>query len=65
MVCLTNLTMERVLEECKIASESDASFTWASEEFLLQEKVALLERDATLATGRSRAAFERLYVHQL
>ncbi len=33
-------TMEMVLEECKIVSESDASFTWVSEDFLLQEKVA-------------------------
>ena len=35
-----NLTMERVLEECKTVSASNASFTWVSEEFLLQEKVA-------------------------
>ena len=35
-----NLTMERVLEECRTASGSDATFTWVSEEFLLQEKVA-------------------------
>jgi 2'-hydroxyisoflavone reductase len=35
-----NLTMERVLEECKTVSESDASFTWVSDDFLLQEKVA-------------------------
>lgn len=35
-----NLTMGRVLEECKTVSESDASFTWADERFLLQEKVA-------------------------
>ena len=35
-----NLTMERVLEECKMVSASDASFTWVSEEFLMQEKVA-------------------------
>jgi 2'-hydroxyisoflavone reductase len=34
------LTMERLLEECKVAGESDASFTWVSEDFLLQEKVA-------------------------
>jgi 2'-hydroxyisoflavone reductase len=34
------LTMERVLEECKIASDSDASFTWVSDNFLMQEKVA-------------------------
>jgi len=34
-----NLTMERVLEECKIVSESDATFTWVSEDFLMQEKV--------------------------
>jgi 2'-hydroxyisoflavone reductase len=34
------LTMENVLEECKVVSNSDASFTWVSEEFLLQEKVA-------------------------
>lgn len=33
------LTMEQVLDECKRASGSDASFTWASEDFLLREKV--------------------------
>jgi 2'-hydroxyisoflavone reductase len=39
--CLPHqLTMERVLEECKIASDSDASLTWVSDAFLLQEKVA-------------------------
>ena len=34
------LTMGNVLEECKSVSGSDASFTWASEEFLLRENVA-------------------------
>lgn len=34
-----NLTMERVLKECKTVSNSDASFTWVSDEFLMQEKV--------------------------
>ena len=34
------LTMERVLEECKMVSDSDASFTWVSDNFLMQEKVA-------------------------
>ncbi|HMG74152.1 MAG TPA: SDR family oxidoreductase [Pyrinomonadaceae bacterium] len=34
-----NLTMAKVLEECKLVSGSDASFTWVSEEFLMQEKV--------------------------
>jgi 2'-hydroxyisoflavone reductase len=34
------LTMGDVLEECKSVSGSDASFTWASEEFLLRENVA-------------------------
>jgi 2'-hydroxyisoflavone reductase len=33
-------TMKDVLEECKAVSQSDASFTWASEEFLLQNGVA-------------------------
>jgi 2'-hydroxyisoflavone reductase len=37
-----NLTIERVLEECKLASDSDASFTWVSDSFLMQEKVAPL-----------------------
>lgn len=32
-------TMKNVLDECKAASQSDASFTWASEDFLLQENV--------------------------
>jgi nucleoside-diphosphate-sugar epimerase len=35
-----NLTMESVLEECKVVSKSNASFTWATEKFLLEEKVA-------------------------
>ena len=35
-----NLTMESVLEECKTASGSDATFTWVSEEFLLDEKAS-------------------------
>lgn len=34
------LTMQGLLEECKLASNSDARFVWASEEFLLQEGVA-------------------------
>ena len=34
------LTMQSVLEECKLASDSDAIFTWASEDFLLQENVS-------------------------
>lgn len=34
------MTMERVLEECKKASDSDAAFTWVSDDFLLNEKVA-------------------------
>ena len=34
------LTMGRLLQECKIATESDASLTWVSEDFLLEEKVA-------------------------
>jgi len=33
------LTMETVLEECKKVSDSNASFSWASDDFLLQEKV--------------------------
>jgi 2'-hydroxyisoflavone reductase len=35
-----NLSMERVLEECKMASDSDAALTWVSEDFLSREKVA-------------------------
>ena len=35
-----NLTMESVLEECKTVSDSDASFTWVDDDFLVQEKVA-------------------------
>jgi 2'-hydroxyisoflavone reductase len=35
-----NLTMKRVLEECKMVSDSDPSFTWVSDNFLMQEKVA-------------------------
>lgn len=33
-------TMERMLDECRKVSESDASFTWIDEDFLLREKVA-------------------------
>ncbi|HEX5888801.1 MAG TPA: NAD-dependent epimerase/dehydratase family protein [Pyrinomonadaceae bacterium] len=34
------LTMQDVLEECKSSSNSDAVFTWTSEAFLREEKVA-------------------------
>jgi len=34
------LTMERILDECRTVSASDASFTWVDERFLLQEKIA-------------------------
>jgi len=34
------LTMERFLNECKKVTDSDASLTWADEEFLLKEQVA-------------------------
>jgi len=37
---ISSLTMQGLLDECRQVSASDASFTWASEEFLLQEKVA-------------------------
>lgn len=33
------VTMEDVLDECKLVSNSDAAFTWVSEAFLQQEKV--------------------------
>lgn len=33
------LTMAVTLEECKRVSESNASFTWVSDDFLIQEKV--------------------------
>lgn len=33
------LTMERLLEECRAVSGSDAGFVWASERFLLEQKV--------------------------
>ena len=33
-------TMQAVLEACRSASNSDATFTWVSESFLLQENVA-------------------------
>lgn len=35
-----HLTMERVLEDCRMVSDSDASFTWVSDNFLMREKVA-------------------------
>jgi len=34
------LTMQRLLDECRCVSESDAQFTWVTEDFLLEEKVA-------------------------
>ena len=34
------LTMQGLLDECKNVSQSDALFTWASEEFLLEQQVA-------------------------
>ena len=34
------LTMQGLLDECKNVSQSDAKFTWAGEEFLLEQKVA-------------------------
>jgi 2'-hydroxyisoflavone reductase len=33
------LTMEGLLEQCRTATDSDASFTWASYDFLIQEGV--------------------------
>ena len=35
-----SLTMQRLLDECKSVTGSDAQFTWVSEDFLLKEKVA-------------------------
>ena len=35
-----SLTMQDVLDECKSTANSDAVFTWATEEFLREEKVA-------------------------
>jgi 2'-hydroxyisoflavone reductase len=35
-----NLTMAKVLEECKRVTASDASLAWARDDFLTQEKVA-------------------------
>ncbi len=35
-----SVTMQDVLEQCKSVSDSDASFTWVSEDFLLQENVS-------------------------
>ncbi len=35
-----SITMETILQQCKAVSDSDAYFTWVSEDFLLQEKVA-------------------------
>ena len=34
------ITMQSLLDECKSVTGSDAQFTWASEDFLLNEKVA-------------------------
>ena len=33
------VTMKRVLEGCKLVSDSDASLTWVSDDFLMREKV--------------------------
>ncbi len=35
-----NLTMQRLLDECKSVTGSDARFTWVSEDFLIKENVA-------------------------
>jgi 2'-hydroxyisoflavone reductase len=35
-----SLTMQRLLEECRSVTGSDAQFTWISEDFLLQENLA-------------------------
>jgi 2'-hydroxyisoflavone reductase len=35
-----SVTMQDVLDQCKSVSDSDASFTWVSEDFLLQENVS-------------------------
>lgn len=35
-----DVTMHSLLERCKSVSQSDASFTWVSEDFLLQENVS-------------------------
>ena len=35
-----SLTMKNLLDECALASGSDASFTWVDEEFIKQEEVA-------------------------
>src|SRR6266550_2987283 len=34
-----SLTMEMMLEECRVVSKSDAHFTWVSDRFLLKENV--------------------------
>jgi 2'-hydroxyisoflavone reductase len=34
-----SVTMEEILTECKTVADSDATFTWVSESFLLQENV--------------------------
>ncbi|HEX8847264.1 MAG TPA: NAD-dependent epimerase/dehydratase family protein [Pyrinomonadaceae bacterium] len=34
-----DLTMGRLLDECRAVSDSDATFVWASEQFLLEQKV--------------------------
>ena len=36
----STITMQQFLDECKLVSDSDASFIWVSENFLLEEKVA-------------------------
>lgn len=33
------ISMKALLEECKLVSQSDTSFTWATEEFLTREKI--------------------------
>jgi 2'-hydroxyisoflavone reductase len=35
-----SLTMQHLLEECRSVSESDARFTWVTEDFVLDERVA-------------------------
>jgi 2'-hydroxyisoflavone reductase len=54
-----NLTMSGLLEECRTATKSDASFTWASDEFLLESDVTpWTEMPLWIPLRYERAAFQ-------
>lgn len=69
-----DLTMGRLLNECRTVSGSDARFTWASEKFLLEQKVGAWgemplwlpeEYNGIFATNNDKAITAGLAFHPL